>query len=93
VSTIKVIGGSLGAIISLFLAQISAHLIKSLFVQINVPEGICNIFSGILYLFFAYFLLKFFAKKILKIDLESLGIPKFRIDIKWLIVAISVFGK
>lgn len=89
-SAAKVMGGSLGAIVSLFVAQILAQLIKSLFVQIYVPESICNIISGILYLFFAYFLLKLFAKKILKIDLESLGMPKFRIDTKWFIVAVSL---
>lgn len=88
VSTKKVLGGSAGAIIILVIAQLLAHLIGSALLFAKVPEGICNVIKGILYLLFAYILLKFLATKILKMKFEELGIPKFRIDVKWIIVAI-----
>lgn len=87
-NTKKVIGGSIGAIITLFIAQILAHIIESLLLELNVPEGICNIFKGLLYLFFAYIFLKVLAKKFLKLELESLFIPKFYVKIKWFVIGI-----
>ena len=42
-STRKTIGGALGAIIVLLVAQILAQLVASLFVLVKIPEGICNI--------------------------------------------------
>lgn len=88
VSTRKVLGGSVGAIIILVIAQLLAHMIESVVVVAKVPEGICNMIKGFLYLLFAYILLKFLAAKILKMKFEVLGIPKFRIDVKWVIAGI-----
>ena len=39
-STRKTIGGALGAIIVLLVAQILAQLVASLFVLVKIPEGI-----------------------------------------------------
>jgi hypothetical protein len=50
-STRKTIGGALGAIIVLIVAQILAQLVASLFVLVKIPEGICNIIAGIIYVF------------------------------------------
>lgn len=86
-STKKAIGGSIGAIIILIISQLLAQLIGSTLVVIKVPEGFCNIIAGILYLAFAYLLLKLFAQKILKITLDSLGIPRFHISAKWIVIA------
>ena len=46
----KAIGGSVAAIITLVISQISAQLLASAFVLLKVPAGICNIIAGILYL-------------------------------------------
>ncbi len=53
-STRKTIGGALGAIIVLIVAQILAQLVASLFVLVKIPEGICNIIAGIIYVGLAH---------------------------------------
>ncbi|MDD3361237.1 MAG: hypothetical protein PHW34_06130 [Hespellia sp.] len=65
-----------------------AQMIGSLFVIIKFPTGVCNIIAGILYLLLSYVLLKLLAEKILKMDLKELGIPKFHIKSKWIVVAV-----
>lgn len=87
-STRKAIGGSFGAIIVLVVAQILAQLVASLFVLIKVPEGICNIIAGIIYVGLAFVLLKLFSEKLLKMKIEDLGMPKFSIKGRWILVAI-----
>lgn len=87
-STKKTIGGAFGAIVVLLVAQILAQLLASVFVLVKVPEGICNIAAGILYAGLAYVLLKLFSKKLLKIPMEHLGMPRFFIKTKWMIASI-----
>lgn len=87
-NTKKAIGGSVGAILILIVSQVLAQLTASLFFLIGVPEGICNILSGVLYLTLAYMLLVAFAQKILKLKAEILGLSKFNITLKWAIVAL-----
>lgn len=84
----KAILGSLGAIIILVISQILAQLISSVFILIKVPEGFCNIISGVLYLVFAYLLLKLFSDKMLKTDIKIMGMPKFSIKLRWILVGI-----
>lgn len=84
----KTLGGAFGAIIILIVAQILAQLAASLFVLVKVPNGICNIIAGILYIGFAFVLLKVFAEKLLKIKTNNLGMPRFFIKIKWMIMGI-----
>ena len=87
-STKKTIGGALGAIIVLIVAQILAQLVASLFVLVKIPEGICNIIAGIIYVGLAFVLIKLFSKRLLKIKIENLGMPKFSIKAKWIIVGV-----
>lgn len=87
-SSRKAIGGSFGALIILVVTQIFAQLVASLFVLIKIPKGICNIIAGIIYVGLAFLLLKSFSKKVLKIKIDDLGMPKFFIKVKWIIVAI-----
>ena len=65
------------AIIVLIVAQVLAQLVASLFVLVKVPEGICNIIAGIIYVGLAFALLKLFSKKLLKIKMDNLGMPRF----------------
>ena len=65
-STRKTIGGALGAIIVLIVAQILAQLVASLFVLVKIPEGICNIIAGIIYVGLAFVLRNYFQKDYLK---------------------------
>lgn len=87
-STKKTLGGAFGAIIILILAQILAQLAASVFVLVKVPEGICNIIAGILYIGLAFIFLKLFSKKLLKIKMDNLGMPGFSIKTKWIVVGI-----
>lgn len=87
-STRKTIGGALGAIIVLIVAQILAQLVASLFVLFKIPEGICNIIAGIIYVGLAFVLSELFSKRLLKIKIENLGMPKFSIKAKWIIVGV-----
>lgn len=87
-STRKTIGGALEAIIVLLVAQILAQLVASLFVLVKIPEGICNIIAGIIYVGLAFVLIELFSKRLLKIKIENLGMPKFSIKAKWIIVGV-----
>lgn len=84
----KTIGGAFGAILVLIVAQILAQLAASVFVLVKVPEGICNMIAGILYIVLAFVLLKAFSKKLLKIEMAHLGMPKFAIKRKWILAGI-----
>lgn len=84
----KVIGGSLGAIIILVIAQILAQLVTSLFILIKVPDGICNILAGVIYVGLTFILLKLFAEKLLTKKIEELGMPRFSIKTGWILAAI-----
>ena len=76
-STRKTIGGALGAIIVLIVAQILAQLVASLFVLVKIPEGICNIIAGIIYVGLAFVLSELFSKRLLKIKIVK---EKIEID-------------
>lgn len=87
-SSKKVIAGSFGAITILVASQMISQLTASLFISIKVPEGICNILAGVIYIVLTFLLLKFFTIKALKIRMKDLGIPKISIDVKWIIITI-----
>ena len=87
ISTKKAILSSLGALIILIVSQIAAELVASCFVLLHLPMGICNIIAGILYLFFAYIIIKQYTRKLLKRNLESMNIRPIHFDLKWILVA------
>ena len=91
-STRKTIGGALGATIVLLVAQILAQLVASLFVLVKIPEGICNIIAGIIYVGLAFVLIELFSKRLLKIKIENLGMPKFSIKARCIITCDSNSG-
>ena len=72
-STGKTIGGALGAIIVLLVAQILAQLVASLFVLVKIPEGICNIIAGIIYVGLAFVLSELLGAD----DYSAAGAPFF----------------
>lgn len=55
-STKKVIGGSVAAIVILIIAQLAAQLAASALNLIKIPDGICNIIAGIFYVGLTYVL-------------------------------------
>jgi len=90
VKTKKMILVMILSIAILIAAQMASQLIGSVFVVIGLPEFVCNIVAGILYIVFAYGLTAVLCKKYLKDDMCNYRIPKFKIDIKWLLVAIAL---
>lgn len=87
-STKIVIIGSFIAIVILIVAQVLAGLIASGFSLVKLPEGICNIIAGVLYLGLAYLFLQLLIKKVFKNAPKEFGIPSFHIKGRWLIVAV-----
>lgn len=83
----KVVLGIVGSILILVLSQIAAQILANILVVIHIPTAVCNIMAGVLYAVFAYLLLKVFAEKMLKLWLSELGIPKLKVNAKWLLVA------
>lgn len=88
--TSKVILGIVGAILILMFSQVGAQLLSSSLAVVGIPTFLCNIAAGILYALFAYFLLKMYAEKIVKQPLSDLGIPKIRIEAKWILIAFAL---
>lgn len=84
----KAIGGSLGAIVILLVTNVVAQLLAQVLALIKIPDGICNIIAGILYVGLAFVCLKVFAEKLLKLKVETLGMPRFSLKIRWILVAI-----
>ncbi|MBO4494341.1 MAG: CPBP family intramembrane metalloprotease [Clostridiales bacterium] len=89
-STKKVIGGCLGVILIKIISDILAALLASGLVVLSVSMGICNLVYAVLYPILAFFMTKFFVKKILKLKLSDLGITKFSIKMKYLAVALAL---
>lgn len=87
-STKKAIGISFVAIFILVITQVIAQAIASIFTIIHVPYGICNIIAGVIYAGLSYFLLKIFISKVIKLPVSEFGLPKFKIKIRWGIVAV-----
>ena len=87
-STKKAIGISFVAIFILVITQVIAQAIASIFTIIHVPYGICNIIAGVIYAGLSYFLLKIFISKVIKLPVSDFGLPKFKIKIRWGIVAV-----
>lgn len=88
VKTSKVIIGIAGALLILIVSSIISQLLANLLAVIHIPAAICNIVAGIVYTVSAYLLLKICAEKILKLRLSDLGIPRIRIEAKWIVIAL-----
>lgn len=87
-TTKKAIGTSFAAIIILVIVQIIAQLIANVCAIIKIPTGICNIIGGIIYAGLAYFMLKMFISKLVKLQTSDFGMPAFGIKARWIVTAI-----
>lgn len=76
------------SMLALVVAQVLAQLLGSVLILVKIPAFIANMAAGILYIVIAYFLLKLLCKKLLKGDMSEYNIPKFKLKLKWVIVAI-----
>ncbi len=85
-SKLKAIGVSVAAIVILILAQLLAEVVASIPSALGVPGWLCNALAGILYLVIAYFLLRGFLEKVLKVKKEDFGLSKFDPSFKWILI-------
>ena len=88
ISTGKMIGAILLALVTLVLSQTVASLIGTVPVLIGAPIAIGNVIMGILYPIFAILIVKLLCKKMLKISMEDCKLPKFSLKPVWCIAAI-----
>ena len=72
-STKKVIGGSVAAIVILIIAQLAAQLAASALNLIKIPDGICNIIAGIFYVGLTYVILKIYIEKVIRLPIVLSG--------------------
>lgn len=87
-STKKVIGGSVAAIVILIIAQLAAQLAASALNLIKIPDGICNIIAGIFYVGLTYVIFKIYIEKVIRLPISDFGMPVFHIKRKWILIAI-----
>ncbi len=76
------------SLLILIVSQLIAQLLASGLVLIKIPEYICNVVAGILYIMISYHFLKLLCHKYLKSKTEKYYISKFKINIKWLIIGL-----
>lgn len=88
--TKKMILSIIFSLLVLILSQVLAQVSASVFYLIKVPEFICNVLAGTLYVIFAYYFIKLLCKKYFKEDMSEYNIPHFSIKLKWIIVAIAL---
>lgn len=72
-STKKVIGGSVAAIVILIIAQLVAQLAASTLNLLKIPDGICNIIAGIFYVGLTYVILKIYIEKVIRLPISDFG--------------------
>lgn len=86
--TRKMIFSIILSLMALVVAQVLSRLVASAVILVKMPAFIANILAGILYVAFAYLLIKLLCKKYLKGDMSDYHIPSFKIEIKWCILAV-----
>lgn len=78
------------SLLTLVGAQLLAQSIASVTLVLGLPEFICNILAGILYIVMAHRLVKLICRKYLRVDMSELNIPRAKISLEWLVVAIAL---
>lgn len=86
--TRKMILSIILSLLVLVVAQILSQLIASIVILVKVPSFVANIIAGILYVVFAYYLLKLLCEKYIKGDMSDYNIPAFKIELRWVAVAV-----
>ena len=86
--TSKAILGSILAIVSLVVASFISQSIIMLLKKCHIGYVVPILIGAILYAVIAYLLVKLIADRYLKVSLPRLGIQKFKISLKWILIAI-----
>lgn len=77
-------------LLALVLAQTLSQVIASVLLIVKVPEFICNMCAGILYVVIAFIFVKLLCEKYIKEDMSTYYIPKFQVKGKWMVIAIAL---
>ena len=77
--------GVLFAVLFFFIEGIGSGLLRSL-LSLVMPEGAAALISSIVLIGVIYLLIFLVTTKLLKLSMEEIGIPKIRIEIRWVIV-------
>ncbi len=75
------------SVLALVVAQAASQLIASVVMLVKIPTFVGNILAGVLYIIFAYLLVRFLCTKFLKEEMSSYNIPSFKLEVKWCVVA------
>ena len=78
------------SIVILVLAQVLSLIISGLLLNIGIYPAVCNIFAGVLYVAFTFLGVKLLCQKLLKMSLEELRIPRFRMKPVWIVSAFAM---
>ncbi len=78
------------SLLILIVSQVLAQLIASVFLMIKLLEFVCNVLAGILYIVISFILIRLLCKKYMKDEMSNYNIPKFKIEVKWLVIAIAL---
>ena len=84
---LKAIGISILAIVLLVASQLLADVVSTGLLQFCVSVWICDLICGILYPVFAFLIAKIFMEKVLHQKLSDNGITRFRLELKWTVLA------
>lgn len=77
-------------LLALIVAQTLSQVMASVLLVVKVPEFICNMCAGILYVVIAFIFVKLLCEKYIKEDMSSYYIPKFQVKGKWIVIAIAL---
>ena len=75
------------SILALVVAQAASQLVASVVVLVKIPTFVGNILAGVLYIVFAYLLVRLLCTKFLKEEMSSYNIPPFKLEVKWCVIA------
>lgn len=87
IGTRKVIAGIILSLLILMGSQGVAFLVSNVLEGIHVPTVLCNVVGGMTYIILVYVLLKVLVSKYLGGTLEMFGMPKLKVNLKWILVA------
>lgn len=90
ISTLRMVLGIILSIIILAFAQSLSLGVSGIILQLGVPEGLCNISAGILYIIFTLGGVKILCEKFLKITMYEIRASKFQVKGFWIVIAIMM---
>ena len=77
-------------LLAMIVAQTLSQVIASVLLVVKVPEFICNMCAGILYVVIAFIFVNLLCEKYIKEDMCTYYIPKFQVKGKWIVIAIAL---